>query len=447
MRLVPRLLLLGVVAPTAAILVSSIVASQLFRQSLLRELDERLYALAAVEAVSLFDGPGNTPHLHVPKPPVRPDGEFLPPQRTLYDNHGTLIAESSPEASIGIPYRRGIPGEPQLIAEPTEHFLIVGIERPGEGVYTLILRQSLAQADKLQRALNRTLALTTAASVVLLGLLLGWQARRLSRRVGDISGFVPMLRGAHEKPHEARPGTDELTELNTALKEAADVIAAQRAAQDRWLANAAHQLRTPLAVLCAELDLGLRKPRTLEELHEVLANARSEADQLSATASKLLDFEALRTQELKRRPLDVAALLDEVKSRHASASAARSITLTVEAQELPGYLGDAFLLSQALGNMLENAIRFAPTGSVVRVRGAVEGLTLALSVADDGPGIPDDERGKVFEPFFRGRTEGSQSGLGLAYVAEVARRHRGSVAIDDVPKGTRVTLRLPLSEV
>ena len=111
--------------------------------------------------------------------------------------------------------------------------------------------------------------------------------------------------------------------------------------------------------------------------------------------------------------------------------------------EVGGTSPDPLLVSQALENLVDNSIRFAPSGSRVEVSARGGDGACRLVVHDEGPGIPEEERAKVFEPFYRGSTPGSQTGLGLAFVADVARKHGGEARLLPSASGTTVAIELP----
>jgi signal transduction histidine kinase len=261
--------------------------------------------------------------------------------------------------------------------------------------------------------------------------------------VTDLIGFVPSIGGA-EPPPERRPeGSDELATLGGALTDAARFLHEQRQAHERFLANAAHQLRTPLAVLRTEIDLALRRPRDAAQLREALEMARKETERLTLLARKLLDFESLRSQPIDLHDVDLRSVLRDVVERLSTAADAAGICLVVEGDATVPCRCDPLLVSQALENLVDNSIRFAPSGSRVEVSARGGDGACRLVVHDEGPGIPEEERAKVFEPFYRGSTPGSQTGLGLAFVADVARKHGGEARLLPSASGTTVAIELP----
>ena len=446
MRLVPRLLVLGVGLPMTGLIVALAIAGSLFRRSLLRDVDERLFAQAAVESVSLFDGPGGKPHVHIPKSPLASEVAAFAPKSLLYSPDGHLVSEPANSRVAPPVFLRAPPAKPR-IDTPDSHTrtLTVGVERPDEGIYTLHLIASLDPVEATMNSFYRSVGAAVACIALFVFGVLYSQAHQLTRRVRELIGFVPLLRAARPPERPPAGGYDELADLGVTLTEAAEFIHAQQSAQERFLANAAHQLRTPLAVLTTEIDIALRRPRAIEELRDALEQARTETDRLTLLARKLLDFESLRVQKPETLEVDLRQVVRELVERHTASATVKGLALREDGDACLPCRCDPLLISQAIGNLLDNALRFAPAGSVVEVRSTCGEGVCRVSVHDDGPGIPADEQEKVFEPFFRGAAAGSQTGLGLAFVADVARKHGGTARLEPTASGTTVSIELPCS--
>ncbi|MDO9021485.1 MAG: HAMP domain-containing sensor histidine kinase [Deltaproteobacteria bacterium] len=444
MKLVPRILALGVVLPLAGLLCSVTIAGGLFRRSLVQDVDRRLLAQAAVESVSLFDGPDGRPHVHMPRSMLAAEVAAFAPGTSLIDPQGRVIMSVPAGRAVSAAPRASSAGHPRIGSpDPRHRDLTLGVMRPGDGLYTLHLVASLAPVEATMRSFYRAIGGTVAGITLLLASILYAQARRLVRRVNDLIAFVPLI-GGSEAPPERRPeGTDELAALGGALTDAARYHHEQRLAQERFLANAAHQLRTPLAVLRTEIDLALRRPRDPSELREALEKAREETARLTLLARKLLDFEGLRSQPLDLQDVDLRSVVREVLERQAPQIAAAGLTLAEQGDRAVPCRCDPLLVSQALENLVDNSVRFAPAGGRLEVTARNDDGVCRLVVHDDGPGIPVEERAKVFEPFYRGSTPGSQTGLGLAFVADVARRHGGQAKLIPSAVGTTIGMEFP----
>jgi signal transduction histidine kinase len=221
-------------------------------------------------------------------------------------------------------------------------------------------------------------------------------------------------------------------------------IEAGHDAQRRFVGDASHELRSPVAAILSALDVAAAHP---EFLNEELATStlRPEAQRMESLVEDLLLLARADEHGLTLQHKDVD--LDDVASNEMG-RLLRETTLTVDADLAPTRLiGDRGGLSRAVRNLLENAARHADSRIELRVRR--DGSSAVLTVGDDGPGIPDADRVRVFDRFVRldsaRARSGGGTGLGLAIVSEVVAAHGGSVAIGDRPGGgALVTVQLPL---
>jgi len=212
----------------------------------------------------------------------------------------------------------------------------------------------------------------------------------------------------------------------------------------------AHDLRTPLAEVRTRLEDVLRnKPTTDEALGEIQA-AVAEIDHVIAVFGALLRLAEIDSGARLSgfRAVVLAQVVAEVAELYGPVAEEKAISLTVDAASEHTVQGDPHLLAQALGNLVDNAVKFAPTQSTVSVK--VERRNdgkVAIVVADRGPGVPDAEKARVSERFYRGRSVGETSGvgLGLSLVTAVARLHGGTLELRDHAPGLIAELVLPES--
>jgi two-component system sensor histidine kinase TctE len=239
-------------------------------------------------------------------------------------------------------------------------------------------------------------------------------------------------------PEEARPLVGALNGLLGELAQASRQ-------QQRFLANAAHQLRTPLAGLRAHTELALAEPvpgavrAELEQVHQATIRTARLANQLLALA---------RAEPGARgdaQPVSLRSLVEAEADSWVHQALAREVDLGFEL-EAASVHGDALLLREALANLVHNAIEYSPHGGRVTVRTGLRGSQPFVEVEDDGPGIPVAERERVLERFYRvPGTPGTGSGLGLAIVREIAAGHGATIAITEgtAGKGCRVAITFP----
>jgi two-component system sensor histidine kinase TctE len=253
-------------------------------------------------------------------------------------------------------------------------------------------------------------------------------------------------------PLEVAPLVSSINDLLTRLK---DSIATQK----RFLADAAHQLKTPLAGLRMQADLAQREGFNAEELKQSLKQIGRSSIRATHTVNQLLALARAESggQVVARQPCDLAQLTQEVVQDSVPRSMDRHIDLGYDGAHpgAPGVQleGNPTLLKELIRNLLDNAINYTPSSAehpgviTARVHADPFGHVLLLQVEDSGPGIPPGERDLVFQPFYRALgTNVDGSGLGLPIVLEIARQHNAEVSIEDarpgqVPPGTRVKVR------
>jgi two-component system, OmpR family, sensor kinase len=244
------------------------------------------------------------------------------------------------------------------------------------------------------------------------------------------------------------PSSDEIgrlgATLNAMLQRLGDALAHER----RFVADASHELRTPLAILKTELELALARGRTPEELQAALQSAAEETDRLTQLAEDLLVLAQTDEGSLAVAPqdTDVRTMLDDVRSRFSRRAAERGRSLEVDVQpELKARL-DRLRVEQALGNLVDNALRYGD--GPVSLSASLRGTSIELHVVDRGSGFSEEFAERAFERFSRADASHGEpgSGLGMAIVDSIARAHDGHAGIARRPDGgADVWLALPAS--
>ena len=251
-------------------------------------------------------------------------------------------------------------------------------------------------------------------------------------------------------PQEVAPLVSSVNGLLTRLQ---DSIATQK----RFLADAAHQLKTPLAGLRMQADLAQREGSSADELKQSLKQIGHASVRATHTVNQLLALARAESsgQAVVKQVCDLARLTTEVVQDSVPRALDKHIDLGYDGA-MPGTAGvllegNPTLLTELIRNLLDNAINYTPAEGVVTARVLADpfGKVLVLQVEDNGPGIAESERELVFQPFYRTLGNGADgSGLGLAIVREIAQQHQAEVTVEDarpghVPCGTRFTVRLP----
>ncbi len=246
-------------------------------------------------------------------------------------------------------------------------------------------------------------------------------------------------------PEQNAPG--EVRALIRAMNELLARLSSAQSAQQRFIADAAHQLRTPLAGIKTQTELALRQ-QSPDEVRHTLLQLTTATGQTTHLVNQLLSLARAepgdhRAQALQ--PLNLEELARDSTTEWVPRALARSIDLGFDG--VPATIeGDAFLIREMLGNLLDNALRYTPPGGQVTVSVAATPDRVLLGVEDNGPGIPAAERGRVFERFHRVLGSGAEGcGLGLAIVSEIAQSHNADAQLAAGARGigTRVTIAFP----
>ncbi|BDG02801.1 sensor histidine kinase [Anaeromyxobacter oryzae] len=453
MKLATRLWLWGALVPFVGTVAALLAAGQIFRANLERTVDEALLGQAAVEAVSMFDGPNYSPHLHILKSPLQHAVAQIAPAIALYEPDGRVRIRYPSDAREGWTAERlrpeDVEPEPRLetrqLPDGTRLRVVsVEIKSPAGEPHALQLAASLAPVDATVRVYHRTGFAMALALGVALFLLQSYLAARVSARVKRLTGHMGALREGKLDAVPPRPeGGDEIAELTGVVADATAKLRGARAAQDLLVAEAAHELRTPLTLMRTSIDLALRRKREVPELVASLEETRREVDRLAHLSTRLLDFATARRGTWDRAPGDLAAVArDAAEAARAAAEERRLLVQVIAPAPVPA-LFDPEGLRQAVDNLVGNAIKFSPPGTAVTVAVAEDGRIARLVVQDEGPGIPVEDRERFFHPFERGRDGARGAGLGLAIVREIANGHGGRAYATDAPRGARVVIEIP----
>lgn len=254
-------------------------------------------------------------------------------------------------------------------------------------------------------------------------------------------------------PLEVEDAPNEVRALAHALNTLLGEVNLQVESHKRFIADAAHQLRTPLAGLKSQTELARRElageQPDLDTLRKRLERVELSADRGIRLVNQLLALaRAEPDAPLLRSPIDLARLLREIGREAAPRALAKGLDLGIDGPETPTLIaGHEALLRELFVNLIDNAIAYTPAGGEVLIKICDEGDATEVSVSDTGPGIPQAERDRVFERFYRGAKQVNERGcgLGLPIAREIARRHGATVQLDDnKPAGLLAKVRFPL---
>jgi two-component system sensor histidine kinase TctE len=303
---------------------------------------------------------------------------------------------------------------------------------------TLNKRRRLAWEAVGNVVLPQVLLMVMATAVVWFGVARGLQPlQRLRSAVSDRSHLDLSPIATDDVPGEVRPLVDEVNDLMARLGRTFDF-------QNRFVADAAHQLKTPVSGLKAQIELAMRESDP-ERVRHSLAQLYISADRLSRLVRQLLSLarnEPGALDSMQLQPLDLNAFALEVSMDWVPEAIKRQIDLGFEGHEQPLMIdADRDRLRELINNLIDNAIRYSQANGRVTVRlapgdGDAGAGHCRLSISDDGPSIPVEERARIFERFHRLLgTQEDGSGLGLAIVSEIATLHSARITLEEDTDG------------
>jgi signal transduction histidine kinase len=320
--------------------------------------------------------------------------------------------------------------------------------------WVLVVRKSLDEVSSAVSAVRTAFfvaALVALALTMLLGIPLSARIVRRLRRLRQAA--LQLAEGGPPVEIPVDRARDEVGDLARTFALMQCQLQQQEEARRAFVATASHELRTPLATLDGMLellheDLQSGEP-DLEDAESLLERARAQSKRLGRLAADLLDLSRIDAQvELRSEPVELGELCRAVLAEFELGTAERRIyTFLDDRVGSVWALGDPGSVARIVRILLDNAVRLSPEGGEVTVR-LRNGLHASLTVHDEGPGVPSEERDLIFERFMRGRdTAGSAGfGLGLAIGRELAARMRGELVLeDDDSPGASFTLRLPVA--
>lgn len=368
---------------------------------------------------------------NLPPPPTSADGK--PDTPYFYDGE--------------VPPLPGTGGHPKHMRIAALFVAYGDITAPKQTMLVQVARSS-ADREELARSILGDTLLPLSILVLLMSVIV-WTGIR--------AGLAPLARLRREVERRA-PGDltplkldlapAELRSLAGALNDLLTSVRHHVGAQQRFIGDAAHQLRTPLAGLKSQARLALEAntdPAQRARL-ELVHQSASRSAHLVAQLLTLARTEPGAAAALERSQFDLTRFAQELVAQLVPRALRAGIDLGIDSDDAAPVtvFANAPLLREAVTNLVDNAIHYAGHGAEVTVRVRQDGQWALVVVEDNGPGIAPADRERVFERFVRATYEGDGCGLGLSIVKEIIERHQGSVTLDDAaPRGLRVALRLP----
>lgn len=439
------------------------VALLLLRQILTSQLDGTLLRLASIEASAVSDSPDSAVHFHegIFNAPRSEHTAELVRYAEVWHEDGSPVVRSQ---SLG---RQDLPITRAAFAAAKRGEIVVLTLRREDGpvrsvIYPLGLVGPAHQAHLLQVAAPLQPVSDVLATLVRVLLALGFVVTGLTF-VGAWRLATRAIRPAREIAEQAEAITAgslaarihahadaaEYQRLVAVLNDMLERLEAAFEAQRRFVADAGHEVRHPVAVLRAALDLALRRDRSPEEYRTAISDAVEQADRISALADALLTLARADAGVLNpvRLPQDLLTLAEEAARRARLVADRREVRLVVRGA--PTIVSvDRDLVARTLDNLLDNALRFTLSGGTVEIMVERVESHAFVQVTDTGSGILPEHAPHLFERFFRGdpaRTADGGAGLGLAIAKGIAQAHGGDVTFaPHQPSGSCFTLELPV---
>jgi signal transduction histidine kinase len=388
---------------------------------------------------------------------VRSSGASVRGRVLIVNVHGRVLADSAGSSTLGTSYisrpeiataLRGDAVQTQRASHSLGENILataVPVRRGGSAIGVVRITQSVVA---VQKAVNGTLAklALVAVTVLLLGLLAGGViARQVALPLRRLEGAARRLAGGELSARAVVEGSSEQRSLSASFNEMADRVQRLIGAQREFVADASHQLRTPLTALRLRLEEA-RAAGVAPGVAADLDAGTAEVDRLAAIVDELLVLSRAEDRELQGEDVDLPDAAGRAVERWHAAADARGIALRLVEEGLGTAWCARADLDRALDVLIENALRYSPAGSEVTLAGG-DGR---IEVRDRGPGLAPGEDELVFERFHRGRAgrQGSTgSGLGLAIARTLARAWHGEVRLANRPGGGAVAiLEFPVAE-
>jgi signal transduction histidine kinase len=315
------------------------------------------------------------------------------------------------------------------------------------GGFRLLVGRDVRGPQQLRRLLPGTL-LWCGLLVTVLGLAGGLVMRNLFRRmVADVSATAEAVARGELGHRVRRSGRgDEFDRMAEAINTMLDRIARLMDGVREVSNSIAHDLRTPITRARARLEDAASHAQGEPELRAAVERAVADLDGVTAVFQALMRIAEIEAGSRRSAfaEIDLGPLLADLAELYGALAEEQGLTLRLDVPDTLPAFGDRDLVQQAVANLLDNAIKFSPRGTQIRLSAYTADRKLRIAVSDQGPGIPDADRERAAERFFRGEQARSTpgSGLGLALVQAVATLHDGALTLEDAHPGLRATLSL-----
>jgi signal transduction histidine kinase len=312
-------------------------------------------------------------------------------------------------------------------------------------------RQTLREAERWDRRANLVGTTATVVVIAIASVLVWWLNARAFRPTLAVAGAMERFSAGDRAARADEVGPLELKEMARRFNEMAAELSAQRERQMAFLAGVAHDLRNPLSTLSLAVETlaPAQGSGSEDDANRTLQLLRRQIGRLDRMVGDLLEISRIEAGQLEiaPAPCEMRALVREVVAIFRSTLSKHEIAV-VDSREPAWVRCDALRIEQVLNNLISNAVKYSPNGGTVQVALRAAGDTVEVSVKDDGLGIPEADRARLFEPFRRSRRDAESSipgtGLGLFVARRIIEAHDGRIEVYSAEgRGTTVTVCLP----
>jgi two-component system sensor histidine kinase CreC len=315
------------------------------------------------------------------------------------------------------------------------------------GVLTVV-KPTTAVRTFIEVARPRLLSVAALAALLAIGLAL-LVALWLARQVRRLTVYADHVRQGERVPFPDLANT-ELRRMGLAFERMRESLAGH-AYIEQYVRALTHELKSPISAIRGAAEILETPALDAAPRAQLLSNLQHETQRIQDLADRMLELSELEARRAlpERKAVPLVPLLHTIVESHEPTLLQRKLAVALEVPDDAIVLGDAFLLHLALSNLVKNAIEFSPDGGRIRVGAERTSSAVRLTVEDQGPGIPDYAKPRVFERFYslaRPRTGRKSTGLGLNFVKEIAALHGGSVSIENrAETGLLARLVLPVA--
>ncbi|HZS39540.1 MAG TPA: HAMP domain-containing sensor histidine kinase [Polyangia bacterium] len=427
------------------------VVSHVVNASQERQLDEALLAEARQEAGEAAQIGGHELAISSGPGPSADDVGPLTKYGAIFDERGKVVA-ATPTFNGHPPRFESVRHPPETCFNTwfgREHLRAVLEPVPGYPGTLLMLAAPRLDLDGDATFLKRAMLLALLAALAWTGLILSWVVRRLTRGHEAIALAARRVADGDFSARVGAPaGDEEVAQLGRDVDHMIDRLSTLVTAQQEFIVHAAHELRSPLTTLYGELSHALRRSRDGEAYRRAIEESLDSARRLKELAEDLLALARVgASTEAPAEIIDPRNLVERAARTVSGEAAARGVDVVIGGDSTP-VSGRPHDLERLFRNLLENAIRHSPAGGRVDVRVARQNGAAVVSVSDEGAGVAEQDRERIFEPFYRGPRESvddlSGAGLGLAIARKIARSHGGDLELAQRRgPGAEFVVRLP----